>query len=196
MIKENYSSQNLWQKVNLLTEEQIYTLTKGLKWTVKNIPDAVLIGGTATVNYVVNERELTPDLDFMITDIWSVKTKLNQDDIQFKSLNIGTGKSFGIVVDKHNTDYLDSNVGNLTLNKLILKTSNTTTIGGYHLKIVPVELLVILKIELGRDKDLNDALSLLSIGDCDRNEYISYANQLKDSLQEYNAIIEYQKIIK
>ncbi len=49
LMKGNFTSRNLWEKFQLLTDQQIDTISKGLIWTVANVPDAVLIGGTATV---------------------------------------------------------------------------------------------------------------------------------------------------
>ena len=195
LVKENFDSENLWKKFQLLSKTEIRTLSKGLEWTVINMPNALLIGGTATVNYISGDRELTPDLDFMVTAIELVKTKLNQIDIKYQDLYGNTG-SLGIVVPDINVDFLDSNVGNIMLNKLIMDNPNVVTIGGYQVKVVNPELLAILKFELGRDRDLNDALLLLSSGACDKNEYISYVNQLKGTLQDYDSICNYQELIK
>ena len=195
LLKENYDSENLWKKINVLTEQQISNMNLGLEWTTTNLPNAVLIGGTATVYYIKSARDLTPDLDFLVNDIESVKSKLHQDEIIFKRLYVGTEESLGLVVDEFNVDYLDSNVGNVRLNQLILQTYNTANIGGYQTKIINPELLAIMKFELGRDKDINDAFALLSSGKVDIIKYKSYVNKLKDTLQDYESIIAYKVLI-
>ena len=193
-LKENFSSENLWQKVNLLTQEQITTLEKGLTWTVNNIPDAVLIGGTATVNYVVNDRKLTPDFDFLVRDISAVKDLLYNEGIKYDPLTIGIGDSLGIVVQAFNCDYLDVNVGNVKMNKLILETYNKVKIGGYEAKIIKPELLAVMKFETGRDRDLEDAFALLQSGQCNKENYISYLAVLQDCLHEYDSIHSYLEL--
>ena len=195
LLKENYDSENLWKKINVLTEQQINNMNLGLEWTTTNLPNAVLIGGTATVYYIKSARDLTPDLDFLVNDIESVKSKLHQDEISFERLYVGTEESLGLVVDEFNVDYLDSNVGNVRLNQLILQTPNTANIGGYQTKIINAELLAIMKFELGRDKDINDAFALLSSGKVNIIKYKSYVNKLKDTLQDYESIIAYKALI-
>ena len=195
LLQENYSSENLFQKVNLLSQQQITTLERGLKWTVKNIPDAVMVGGTAVVHYVNNERELTPDFDFLVNDITTVKDLLNDDGIKYDPLTIGIGDSLGIVVKTFNCDYLDVSVGNVKMNNLILETYNKVKIGGYEMKIIKPELLAILKFELGRDRDLEDAFALLQ-GKCNQEKYKSYMNLLKHHLRDYDSIAGYQELIK
>lgn len=195
LLKENYSSQNLFEKVNLLTEEQINAISKGLEWTVNNLPSAVLVGGTATVHYITGARDLTPDLDFMVHDIGNVKTKLSFSDIPFKELHAGYEYSLGITVDSFNTDYLDSGVGNTQLNKLILQNPVKGMVGGREVNIISPELLAIMKLNLGREKDINDGFALLSSGKVNREKFKSYLYQLKDSLQDYEAIEMYKNMI-
>lgn len=195
LIKENYSSQNLFEKVNLLTEEQIRAISKGLKWTVNNLPSAVLVGGTATIHYITGARDLTPDLDFMVRDINSVKTKLSFENIPFRDLDAGYEYALGITVDQFNTDYLDSQVGNVTLNNLILQTPNKGMVGGYEVQIINPELLAIMKLNLGRERDVNDGFALLSSGKVNREKFKTYLYQLKGSLEDYESIEMYKNLI-
>jgi predicted nucleotidyltransferase len=195
LIKENYGSQNLFEKVNMLTEEQIRAISKGLEWTANNFPNAVLVGGGATIYYITGARDLTPDLDFMVHDINSIKTKLSLQDIPFRNLDVGFEYALGITIDSFNTDYLNSQVGNIKLNNLILQTPINGMVGGYELKIINPELLAIMKLNLGREKDINDGFKLLSSGKVDRNKFKSYLYQLKDSLEDYESIIMYKNLI-
>lgn len=59
-----------------------------------------------------------------------------------------TGEILGITVPKFNIDFLDSNVGNRSLNKLILGLKTATNIGGVTVLIIVPELLAILKLDL------------------------------------------------
>lgn len=195
LLKENYTSQNLFEKVNVLTEEQISAISKGLEWTIQNLPNAVLVGGTATIHYISGARDLTPDLDFMVHDVESVKTKLSYNNITFRDLDVGYEYSLGITVDIFNVDYLNSQVGNIKLNNLILQTPIKGMIGGYKVKIINPELLAIMKLNLGREKDINDGFALLSSGKVDRDKFKSYLYQLKGSLQDYESIEAYKNLI-
>jgi len=195
LIKENYSSENLYKKINLLTEEQIKAISKGLEWTVNNLPNAVLIGGTATVHYITGARDLTPDLDFMVNNINSVKTKLSFEKISFRILDAGYSYSLGITVDIFNTDYLDSQVGNVSLNNLILQTPIKGNVGGYEISIINPELLAIMKLNLGREKDVNDGFALLSSGMVNREKFKSYLHQVKNTLEDYESILMYKNLI-
>lgn len=195
LIKENYTSQNLFEKINILTEEQINAISKGLNWTIINIPHAVLIGGTATVHYISGARDLTPDLDFIVHDVGSLKSKLSIENITYSKLDVGYDYSLGITVDIFNTDYLDGSVGNIELNRLILQTPIKGNIGGHQVNIINPELLSIMKLNLGRDKDIYDGFALLSSGKVNAEKFNSYLYQLKDSLEDYEAIKTYVNLI-
>lgn len=195
LLKENYTSHNLFEKINLLTEEQVNAISKGLKWTVENIPSAVLVGGTATVHYITGARDLTPDLDFMVRDIESVKTKLSYDNVRFELLDVGYDYALGVTAPEFNTDYLDGQEGNVTLNNLILQTPVQGMVGGYTIRIINPELLAIMKLNLGRERDMNDGFALLSSGKVNRDKFKTYIYQLKNSLQDYEAIEMYKTLI-
>ena len=194
-IRENYTSQNLFEKVNYLTEEQINKISNALKWTTENVPNAVLIGGTATIHYISGSRNLTPDIDYLVNDINNVKSKLSFNNIQYDILDVGLGYSIGITVDDFNVDFLDSSIGNVQLNKLILSTSNTAMIGGYSVNINNPELLAIMKIELGRDKDTGDGFAMLNSGKLNKAKYVGYLNTLKNGLSDYNTLHAYSNFI-
>jgi predicted nucleotidyltransferase len=178
-----------------LTEDQKGRISAGLQWTITNIPDAVIIGGTALIHYLSGGRDLTPDLDFMVADLSTVKAKLEAVDILYKALRSGNVGLLGISVIDFNTDYLDSNVGNVTLNKMILKTAIPAKIGGQQVKIIKPELLAIMKIELGRDRDITDGFALLQSGRLDKNTYLQYVQALKGKLQDYESLIGYAEML-
>lgn len=195
LIKENYTSENLFNKMGLLSEEQIRDIDKGLDWTTKYYPNAVLIGGTALINYLKSGRDLTPDIDFLVSDIEQIKDHLDENDILFKPLRDYENSVIGITVPEFNTDYLDVNGYNPALNKLIISAPNATNIGGYNIKIIAPELLTIMKLELSRDKDVKDAFALIQSGVLDRDKYVKFANMLKNNLNDYESIVSYSGMI-
>lgn len=196
LIKENYSSINLFEKINILNEEDIRNIEKGLNWVVNNAPNAVLVGGTATVHYITGARDLTPDLDFMVNDVESIKTKLSYDDIRFSELNPGYEEPLGITVEEFNTDFLDKNTQNTKLNELILRTPVVGKVGGHDVKIINPELLAIMKFDVGRKKDLEDALKILGSGKIDKNKYVEYLRILKPTLDDYESMYSYRTFIQ
>lgn len=195
LLKENYTSHNLWEKINLLEREQLNGISTGLNWTVENIPSAVLVGGTAVVHYITGARDLTPDLDFLVRDIESVKTKLSHADVRYNELNPGYGEPIGITIEEFNTDYLDSEEINPQLNGLILQTPIKGNVGGYSVNIINPELLSIMKFELGRDKDTNDGFKLLTSGKVDKEKYTKFVKMLKPTLSDYESILSYKNFI-
>jgi len=196
LLKENYTSINLFEKVNKLNEEEIRNIAKGLDWVVNNAPNAVLVGGTATVHYISGARDLTPDLDFMVNDVDNIKTKLSHEGIRYSELNPGYEEPLGITVEEFNTDFLDKNALNVKLNELILRTPITGKVAGHDVKIINPELLAIMKFDVGRDKDLGDALKLLSSGKIDKNKYLDYLRILKPTLQDYESMYSYKNFIQ
>jgi len=195
LIKENFDSTNLFEKIGKLNENQIADIATGLDWTTTNISNAVLIGGTALIHYLSNSRDLTPDIDFMVGNVNEVKTKLANDNIEYKELMDGNIGVLGVTADQFNTDYLDSNVGNIVINKMILKTYKSANIGGEQVKIINPELLAIMKIELGRDKDTEDGFNLITSGILNKEYYLSLLELMKHNLQDYKSLLSYVDMI-
>jgi predicted nucleotidyltransferase len=195
LLKENYDSLNLFNKINLLNERELKRVNNGLGWTVNNYPSAILIGGTAVVHYLKGGRDLTPDIDFLVDELSNIKELLENNDILFKSLRAGNLGLIGITVDEFNCDYLDSNVGNVSINKLILKTFKIVNVGGFNVKIINPELLTIMKIELGRDKDVDDGLALIKSGILNKEMYLKYLNVLKNDINDYESLVSYAEML-
>ena len=195
LIKENFDSVNLFEKISKLNENQIADIATGLDWTVDNIADAVLIGGTALIHYLSHSRDLTPDIDFMVGNINEVKTKLEDSDVAYNELRDSGIGVLGVTADQFNTDYLDSNVGNVVINKLILKTYKIANIGGEQVKIINPELLAIMKIELGRDKDTEDGFNLITSGMLNKEYYLKLLELLKHNLLDYESLLSYVEMI-
>jgi len=194
LLTEHFESKNLLKEFNLLKDEEIKQIYLGLKWTSGNCLQTVVIGGVAIVSYFKESRALTPDLDFLVHDLEKLKVKLDNDGILYKELK-GSNGIIGINVPKFNTDYLTKDVGNKTINKLIIKTSRKTLIGGYDVQIIIPELLAIMKLELGRDKDINDGLKLINSGVLNKELYLEILNKLKPNLIDYEAFLSYAILI-
>ena len=196
LIKENYTSENLWKKIGVLTEDQKSSIAQGLEWVVNNVPSAVLVGGTAVVHYIKTARDLTPDLDFIVRDLNQVKEQLEDSGIAYSELNPGYEQPLGITIEELNVDFLDPNVGNKDLNNLILSTPIKGNVGGYQLNIINPELLSIFKFESGRDKDVQDALALLRSGNVNKENFKRYLEQLRPTLDDYESMKEYTYFIQ
>ena len=194
LIKEDFTTENLYNKFKLLTEAEIKRIVLGMDWTNKNYPEGTIIGGTAVVFYLHKGRDLTPDLDYMVDSINYIKTMLDKDKISYAPIKSSSG-NIGITAQQFNIDYLDANTGNVALNKLILKNYVTGMIDGRNCKIVVPELLTIMKIELGRDKDTSDGLALITSKVLNKEKYLKFLNMLKKNLNEYESLVSYAEMI-
>jgi hypothetical protein len=196
LIKEHYGSVNLYEKLSILSESQLVAIANGIEWTVNNYPNAVLIGGTALVYYLKGGRDLTPDIDFMVDDMELLKSKLDNEDILYKAVRVGNLGLLGITVEDFNTDYLDANVGNKAINSFIFKTFKYAKINNINVKIINPELLAIMKLELGRDKDMNDGFALIQSGILSKELYLRQVTFLKNNLNDYESIRSYAEMLK
>ena len=133
-------------------------------------------------------------MDFLVGDILELKEKLESQNIRYNLIRGDVG-AIGITVDEFNTDYLDINSGNIAINKLILKTYKIVMVGGYSVKIIIPELLAIMKIELGRDKDLDDGLTLITSKILNKEVYIKLVEGLKKYLRDYESLKSYAELI-
>lgn len=197
-LVEKFSSSNLFDKIHLLELKTINNMSVGMSWVKNKEIDAVLVGGTAVVSYLQKGRDLTPDIDYLVSNMNDVKRKLSSENITYSDLVAPNGRYLGITVPIFNMDFLDvssAHSGNIELNKLILSTRKKSIIGGNSIDIISPELLAILKLDLGRTKDINDGFALLMSGNVDRDIYISYAKKLKNTLNDYESIIGYCDLI-
>jgi len=161
----------------ILPEMEKRKIINGLDFIVNCGLKLVLIGGTAVVHYLKESRNLTPDLDFLTTDIEKLKERLDRNNINYDNLING----LGITVDKFNADFLDSRE-NKKLNTMILSSCNTARIAGYYLNIISLELLFIMKMKTARSKDIDDAFSILTSGLLNKQEFLNYCFNEYDSL--------------
>jgi hypothetical protein len=111
-------------------------------------------------------------------------------------LRDGNNTNLGITVPSFNIDFIDSNKGNKSLNKIILKLKITTVIGGITVPIIRPELLAIMKLELGRTKDIEDGFELLKSSKINKEKYLKILNTLKNNLNDYESLESYSAMIK
>jgi hypothetical protein len=195
MIREHFESSNLYDKFALLEASQAMQVVSGIQWVADAGIDAVLVGGTAVVHYLRGGRALTPDADFLVPDIDALTRTLDEDNIRFDDIVGVDGGVIGVTAIDHNTDFLDSLKGNRALNRVILATAGTALVAGRNVRIIAPELLTILKLDLGREKDVADGFALLVSGKLDRQKYDHYVEALRSSLQDGQAIAAYSDLI-
>ena len=138
-----------------------------------------MIGGTAVVHHLINgHRPLTPDIDFMVTDIHEVKNILERESIKYQNLT----NDIGITVPKFNLDFIES------------KSDTDYTvdqINSIFYNIISVEKLFIDKMLIGRDKDLQDSFLLLEYGNMDRAKFDSLIEGMGlHELKNYSLLIK------
>ncbi len=180
--------------ISLLTQEQQKLITDGVRYTANYFSEAILIGGCAVVAYINDFRELTPDLDFLI-DLEIVKDRFTLENIISNPLINSKGETIGLS-NRGFTDYIDSKSGNKKLNDLIISECDTLHLMGHKLRIINPELLTILKLELSRNKDLNDAFLLVGSRCLSRNLYLKYLSVLRYDLSDYQSLLSYSKMLK
>jgi len=195
LIKSNYTSENLFNEIVKCTEIQVRQIAAGIEWTLGKDPGAVLIGGAAVAHYLKGGRPLTPDMDFMSRDIPRLKSLLEEEGTGFRSLRSGHAHSLGITVKKFNADYIDADEGLVSLNNLVLSTFQLTQFGGFAVKIINPELLAIMKLDLGRGKDIQDGFALLESGALDKTTYMKHLHTLRNDITDYTSLLGYSEMI-
>lgn len=185
--RPGFASLHLYENFRVLDAKDIEQLAKGFDWMLKSDPDAVLIGGTAVVSYLDSGRTLTPDIDFMVGDIDKLRPLLEDSGFSYSLLIDG----LGITIDDLNIDILSSRSGNAVLNDLIMRTPVVQNIGGVGIRVINPELLFIMKMELGRDKDTDDAMLLLQQAMVRKGRFLDYLSMLDDSLGDPGSLRVY-----
>ena len=196
-LSENYDSKNLFDKISILSESFKNQVRDGFDWVNQNCPNCILIGGTAVVHYLQGGRDLTPDVDFLVSDTNSIKKMLDRDGHKYSPLLGTNGESIGITAPLFNMDFLSKGSGKF--DDIILANSNKKIkVGGIEVRVVEPEFLAIMKLGNGRDKDLDDAFALLQSGSVDKSTYLNYLEKCKNVLDrdDYDTFLGYAEIIK
>ena len=175
-----FDSSSLFNEMAVLNPKAITKTQTAMQFIHYNDIPGVIIGGIAVSNYT-QDRALTPDVDFLTSDINVVKSVLQQKGIHFQQLAT-SGEFGGIYVPQLDADFLDANEGNAPLNHYILKTATNAQIGGATFPIIDHAVLTIMKFIIGRDKDMNDAFKLLPT--VPKEELKKHLKNLKNYLPE------------
>lgn len=174
-----FSSTNLYHKIQLLSSDDITKIQNGIIWIHKNLKNTILIGGTAVVNYLQSGRDLTPDLDYLFNNFESLSPILEYNNLAYQNLLDFNNQTIGITIPSLNIDILNKTSIPHPLHKLIISDYQTTIIGNVECKVIAIELLIIQKILLGRNKDLDDAISLIQQNKLDKIKLNMYLKELK-----------------
>jgi hypothetical protein len=156
-----FGSQTLFKEMAVMNPNTIEKATKAMQFIHDNKIPGAIIGGVAVSNYT-EDRPLTPDIDFMTSDLEHVKKILDEKKIPYRPLAL-TG-AFGIAVPSMDLDFLDASNGNpneVAMNTYIIGTAKNVTIGGQQFPMIDPAVLTIQKFTIGRDKDSKDAFRLL-----------------------------------
>jgi hypothetical protein len=194
--KSAFDSENLFNEIVKLNGPQQLDIRNGLEWIIKNNIKAVLIGGMAVAHYLPVPRSLTPDTDFLIKDMESIKDLLNYEELEWRVLKIFYTDELGIRLPKFNMDLLDDTKGNQKLHELIFQHSKTGKIFGLDIPIISPEYLVLMKLAAARPKDERDAFDLLLSGTVNKAEYLKAIYALRGSITDNEGWSLYGEMIR
>ncbi len=159
-----FESQSLYKEMAILNPNAIAKTQNAFQFIHNNNIKGVLIGGMA-VSHFASDRALTPDVDFLVEDMAGLKQLLLSQKIPFQQLSssgiTGSGANGGIHVPQIDADFLDAKQNNVVFNQYILKTAVPARIGGVSFPVINPAVLAIRKLDLGREKDIEDAFKLL-----------------------------------
>ena len=199
---DGYDSVNLYNEMAVQEPATVDKMEAGLNWIEEHGINCVLIGGTAVVHYVTGaRRSLTPDLDFLTDEMPKVLRLLDEEQLKYKFLtdiNITRfgNASIGVQVFQFDLDFLDADNGNSPFNHYIMDTAITANVGGRQTKVINPAVLTISKLDIGRDKDDNDAFLLLQSGKVTRDEYKKAYKNLKKYVADPESVKMYASMIK
>ncbi len=175
-----FDSKTLFKEMALLNPNAIQKTQNAFEFVQQHGINAVLIGGMAVAHWS-HDRALTPDVDFLVPDLNSVKQVLQAQNYPSQPL-ASTGAYGGIMVPQLDADFLDANQGNTAFNQYVLKTAVSSRIGGVQFRVIDPNVLTIMKFDLGRSKDTDDAFKLLQGGQVNKAAIKQHLLQVKNML--------------
>lgn len=189
-----FDSPFLFKEMALLNPNAIKKTETAMQFIKDNDIPGVIVGGVA-VSHFTEDRPLTPDVDFMTSDISLVKSILMNKGMEYEPLAAPSGDFGGIYVPDLDADFLDANIGTPVLNDYIMKTATNAKIGGQTFPVINPAVLAIMKFTTGRDKDETDAFKLLPT--VSKAEFKQHLQALKSqfSKEELNNIWGYAKLM-
>lgn len=175
-----FDSATLFQEMAILNKNAVAKAQNAFQFIHQHNINGVLIGGMAVSHYV-HDRPLTPDVDFLVANFDEVIELLKQEKITYQAL-ASSGAYSGVQVPLIDADFLDANQeGEEKLfNSYILKTAQSTNIGGVSFAMIDPAVLAIQKLCIGREKDLHDAFKLLTV--VSKDAVKNHLKALKNSL--------------
>jgi len=193
---EIISSELLEDAISKLSLSSQKPILDGLTWFSKNglLKNLVMIGGCAVATYCP-ERALTPDFDLVANDLDRIIERLEKEDLEHKPLF--THSLIGYQIPTYNVDIIKPSYGNDLIN-FAFKYCHIVELKSIKVRVIIPELLLIIKILLGREKDLNDAFRLVESKALSIEKY----NQLLDLLfndrlnPDYVLLKSYSSLIK
>lgn len=156
-----FSDRLLFESIAQQPALAVQNFQSALQWVFENQIDAVIVGGLAVWHYAKPRK--AKDTDFLTANVGYIKQLLKSQNKYFQPLAEIDGVS-GIQVPEIDADFLDANSGNVKLNHYILRTAKEATIGGVNSKVISPELLAIYKYINFRQKDMQDAFTVLQSG--------------------------------
>lgn len=180
-----FDSKTLFKEMAILNPGAIQKTQNAFQFVQQHGIQAVLIGGMA-VSHWSTDRTLTPDVDFLTPDLNQVKQILQQNNMQ-SSVLASSGAYGGIMVPQLDADFLDANQGNAAFNQYVLNTAVSTRIGGVMFKIIDPNVLTIMKFDLGRAKDTEDAFKLMQGGNVNKMAMRTHLKATKTMLSNEEA---------
>ena len=189
----NCDSQTLFNEMAILNPNSLNKIRNAIQFIHQNNIKCVLVGGMSVSHYVA-DRKLTPDVDLLTVDIENLKQILQEQNVPYSQL-AGNEQYEGITVPQFDADFLDANAGNAKLNHYILQTAVNSNIAGVSIPVIDPCVLTIMKFEIGRDKDTDDAFKLLPT--LDKNALKVHLTALKGDLRTASAkeIWQYAKVM-
>ncbi len=176
-----FDSKTLFREMALLRKNAVDKATQAFQFIYDNGIQGVLIGGMAVSHWTV-DRELTPDVDFMTDDMAKLLTILDGKNMVHQPLASVRGDFEGIVVPELDADFIDADKGNVEFNHYIMNTARPARIGGLTFKVVDPAVQTIMKFDLGRAKDMEDAFKLLQSGNVKKEDLKRHLKALKNYL--------------
>ena len=152
---DNCEVEHLIMEFNSLIEGRVDQVLKDL--SKLKAGHYAIVGGSAVKIYNKKGRSLTPDLDVLISSAVAdeFKTVLSSSDlvVKTKGLWISTADKRGLE--------LDYKIASTGFEKEIIKNAMVKNFKGSKLYFVSPEYLIVMKLQLLRDKDEDDIIGLL-----------------------------------
>lgn len=165
---KGFSDRLLFESLAQQPASAVQNFQSVLQWVKNESIPAVIVGGKA-IEYYTNARKAA-DIDFLTANVGFVKQLLKAENKFFQPLAPIDGVA-GIHIPEMDADFLDANSGNIKLNHYIIKTAEDATIGGASFKMITPVMLAIYKYINFRQKDMQDAFTVLQSGKVSPNVF-------------------------